>query len=98
MDCIFIFIFNMVPIFTVLSASDLVYDCPDWKSWGDVPTLFLRHHPLTTLGRPTLPLSWICSGVSRVRKPLSLTHALLGQVSPWPVVLLRMGNREYSLS
>jgi hypothetical protein len=43
----------MVSTVTVLSASDLAYDCPDWRPWSDVPTLFLRRRPLTTLGRPT---------------------------------------------
>ena len=40
----------MVSVVTVLSASDLAYD---WRSWSDVPVIFLRCRPLTTLGRPT---------------------------------------------
>src|ERR1700761_6298515 len=40
----------MVSAVTVLSASDLAYD---WRSWSDVPVIFLRRRPLTTLGRPT---------------------------------------------
>jgi hypothetical protein len=42
----------MVSPVIILSASDLTHDCPDWRSWSDVPTLFLRRRPLTTLGRP----------------------------------------------
>ena len=72
---------------TVLSASDRAYDCPDWRSWSDVPTIFLRRRPLTTLGRPTPTAVRIRSGVSRVQKLLPLTRALLGQSSPWPVLL-----------
>jgi hypothetical protein len=49
----FLFFFNMVSPVTILSASDLAYDCPDWRLWSSVPTLFLRRRPLTTLGRPT---------------------------------------------
>ena len=48
----FYFYFNIVSAVTVLSASGLDYDCPDWRSWSDVPTLFLCRRPLTTLGRP----------------------------------------------
>src|ERR1700761_6876489 len=40
----------MVSAVTVLSASDLAYD---WRSWSDVPVIFLRRHPLMTLGHPT---------------------------------------------
>ena len=40
----------MVSVVTVLSASDLAYD---WRSWSDVPVIFLCHCPLMTLGCPT---------------------------------------------
>jgi hypothetical protein len=48
-----LFSFHMVSPVTILSVSDLDFYCPDWRSWSDVPTLFLRRRPLTTLGRPT---------------------------------------------
>lgn len=33
-------------------CSDLAHDCPNWRSWGDTPTLFLHLRRLTTLSHP----------------------------------------------
>ena len=44
------FLDNMVSAVTILSASDLAYN---WRSWSDVPVIFLHRRPLTTLGCPT---------------------------------------------
>jgi hypothetical protein len=75
------FDFNMVYAVTLLSISDLVglATLKAGGPWSNAPTLLLCCRPVTTLGRPLLPLSRSCSGVSRARKPLAPAHALLGR-------------------
>jgi hypothetical protein len=77
----FSFDFDMVYVVTLLSISDLVglVMLKARGPWSNAPTLLLRHRPVTTLGRPLLPLSRSRSGVSRARKPLAPACVLLGR-------------------
>ena len=79
---------------TVLSASDGAYDCPDWRSWSDIPTIFLRRRPLTTLGRPT-PTAVADSQWGEPRSEAFATDARVAgsKFTVAGLAALKMGNR-----
>jgi hypothetical protein len=68
------------------------------RSWSYAPTLLLRRCPLTTLSRPpptVVTESWW--GVPR-SEAIGTGARVAGSSSLWPVLLLLVGNRQYSPS
>ena len=73
----------MVSAVTVLSVSDLTYECPGWRAWSDAPTspaLFLRRRPLMTLGHPT-PTTFTAVAESQLGEPRSEAFGIDARVA-----------------